>query len=186
MVEKEKFKEAALAYIQAIKYNKEEPKLYYDLGIAYSRMNEFPLAKQCFEKAIEFDSNFYNAYYRLGQIALLYREIETAEEYFLQSIYGETEGKADYQLAKIYMILNNKNKAEMFINDAIEFDSNYFEIAKNEPIFFSIKNSINKPQEIKEPKIKETKQEKEISEYLDNTYALTKVLNQKASKTKKF
>ena len=185
LMEKEKFKEATNAYIHAIKYNEENSDLYYNLGIAYSRINEFPLAKKCFEKAVEINSNYYNAYYRLGQISLLYRDIENAENYFLQSIYGETEGKSYYQLAKIYMIKNDRNKSIMFINKAIEFNSNYYNIANDEPIFLPIKKQIEKPvEDEKKEIIQESKKEKIISEYLDNTYDLTKVLNEKGNKRK--
>ncbi|MBO4816108.1 MAG: tetratricopeptide repeat protein [Clostridia bacterium] len=184
-MEKEKYKEAANAYIQAIKYNEDNADLYYNLGIAYSRINEFPLARKCFEKTVETNSNYYNAYYRLGQISLLYRDIENAENYFIQSMYEETEGKSYFQLAKIYMIKNDRNKAVMFANKAIEFDSNYFSIINQEPIFLPIIKQIKKPEENenKETK-KESEKEKLISEYLDNTYDLTKVLNEKENKRK--
>ena len=182
-MEQEKYKEAAYSYILAIKYNPEDAELYYNLGIAYSRINEFPLAKQCFEKAIEANSNFYNAYYRLGQIALLYRDIENAENYFTQSMYGETEAKSFFQLAKIYMIKNDKNKATMFINKAIEANPEFYTKMENEPIFISIKSQIEKPVENENKKIQEeSKKEKSISEYLDDTYNLTKVLNEKDNK----
>lgn len=182
LLEKDKFKEATHIYVQAIKYNDDKADLYYDLGIAYSRMNEFSLAKECFEKAIEIDSNLYNACYRLGQIALLYRDIEAAERYFVQSIYGETEGKSYYQLAKIYMIKNDKNKSGIFINKAIEVSPKYYDMAIKEPIFFPIKQIIQKPSNIESKDIAESEKEKNISDYLDNTYDLTKVLNEKKNK----
>ena len=185
---KEKFKKAVGAYIQAIKYNEENAELYYDLGIAYSRINEFSLAKKCFEKTIETDSNFYNAQYRLGQISLLYRDIEMAENYFLQSIYGETEGKSYFQLAKIYMIKNDRNKAVMFANKAIEFNNEYHTKIVKEPIFLPIAKQIEEPKvddtDDKKEIIEESEKEKNISEYLDNTYDLTKLLNEKENKSK--
>lgn len=184
MIENKKFKNAAHIYTQAIKYNPDKADLYYNLGIVYSMVNEFSLAKECFEKTVEIDSNFYNSYYRLGQIALLYRDIESAERYFTQSLYGETEAKSYYQLAKIYIIKNDKNKSGIFINRAIETDSKYYEKAINEPIFFPIKQIIEKPMNNETKDVTETKKERTVSEYLDNTYDLTKVLNEK--KTKKF
>lgn len=182
LTENKKFKNAAHIYTQAIKYNPEKADLYYDLGIVYSMMNEFSLAKECFEKSIDIDSNLYNAYYRLGQIALLYRDIESAEKYFMQSLYGETEAKAYYQLAKILIIKNDKNKSGIFMNKAIEIDPKYYDIANNEPIFFSIKELIEKPENVKSSNTVEPEKEKEVSEYLDNTYDLTKVLNDKNTK----
>lgn len=179
LLEEKKYKQAITIYVQAIKYDPNDAQMYYDLGIAYSRMNEFSLAKECFKKAVEEDSNYYNAFYRLGQISLLYRDIESAEKYFLESIYGETESKSYYQLAKIYMIKNNKPKAATNINSAIQLDYKYYKTAIEEPIFLPIKQMIIKPEEESFPKIKESNKEKEISDYLDDTYNLTKYLNNK-------
>lgn len=183
LLEQGKFKEAANVYSQSIKYNQDNADLYYNLGIAYSRINEFSLAKNCFEKTIDIDSGLYNAYYRLGQIALLYRDIDLAESYFSQSLDGEVEIKSYYQLAKIYMMKNEKNKSIVFLNKAVENSKYYYELAKEEPIFFSIKNSIIKTEE-QAKEVSETQKEKEISEYLDNTYDLTRILNEKENSNK--
>lgn len=181
LLEKESFKEAIYAYTQAIKVDLEKPEAYYNLGIAYSRMNEFSFAKECFLKTVEIDSNLYNAYYRLGQISLLYRDINEAEQFFLQSMYGETEIKSFYQLAKIYMMKNDKQKAVMFLNKATEISSEFYKKATEEPIFFAIKDQILKTEN--DTEYVESEMEKSISEYLDNTYLLTKVLDEK-KKTK--
>ena len=177
LLEKESFKDAIYAYTQAIKADLEKSEAYYNLGIAYARMNEFSFAKECFLKTVEIDSNLYNAYYRLGQISLLYRDINEAEQFFLQSIYGETEIKSFYQLAKIYMMKNDKQKAIMFLNKATEMSSEFYKKMSEEPIFFSIKNEIVKTENDNE--YVESEMEKSISEYLDNTYLLTKILDEK-------
>ena len=186
LIEKEKFKKATNIFMQGIKYNPDRADLYYDLGIAYTRMNEFSLAKKCYEKTCEIDCNFYNSYYRLGQLALLYRDVEAAEGYFLQAMYGETEIKSYYQLAKIYLIKNDKNKAAMFINRAIEMDKKYYDIIESEPIFLPINQLIIKTEDnINVKVIEETEKEKKISAYLDDTYTLTRVLDQKQAKVNK-
>ena len=177
LLEKENFKDAIYAYTQAIKADIEKAEAYYNLGIAYARMNEFSFAKECFLKTVEIDSNSYNAYYRLGQISLLYRDINEAEQFFLQSMYGETEIKSFYQLAKIYMMKNDKQKAAMFLNKATEISEEYYKKMAEEPIFFSIKDQIIKTE--KNTEYVESEMEKNISEYLDNTYLLTKVLDEK-------
>lgn len=183
LIEEEKFKEAINVYIQAIKYRPEDAELYYNLGIAYARTNEFSLAKDCFSKAAEFDNNLYNAYYRLGQIALLYRDVNEAEQFFMQSMYGETEIKSFYQLAKIYMMKNDKARAVMFLKKATENSNEFYKKALEEPIFFPIKNQIIEPENEKE--YVEDSREKAISDYLDNTYVLTKVLNEKKKNKKR-
>ena len=177
LLEKENFKEAINVYTQAIKSNLEKSEAYYSLGIAYVRMNEFSYAKECFLKTVEIDSNMCNAYYRLGQISLLYRDINEAEQFFLQSMYGETESKSFYQLAKIYMMKNDKQKAIMFLNKATETSIDFYKKAIEEPMFFSIKDQILKTEN--DSKYIENELEKNISEYLDNTYLLTKVLDEK-------
>ncbi len=177
LIEKERFKEAINIYIQAIKYNPESAELYYNLGIAYARTNEFLFARDSFSKAVELDNTLYNAYYRLGQISLLYRDINEAQQYFMQGMYGETECKSFYQLAKIYMIKNEKTKAIMFLNKAIEIRNEFYEKALEEPIFFPIKNQIVKSKS--DVEYIESKKEKDISDYLDNTYFLTKILDKK-------
>lgn len=182
LLEEKKYKQAITIYVQAIKYEPNNADIYYNLGVAYSRMNEFSLAKECYKKTVEIDSTYYNAFYRLGQISLLYRDIESAEKYFLESIYGETESKSYYQLAKIYMIKNNKTKATTNINTAIQMDYKYYKMAVDEPIFLPIKQLIIKPTEETKPEIAESEQEKEISEYLDDTYNLTKYLDVKKNK----
>ncbi len=182
LLEKENFKDAINVYTNAVKYNKENADLYYNLGIAYSRINEFSIAKKCFSECCNLNSNYYNSYYRLGQIALLYRDINEAEKYFMQSMYGETESKSFYQLAKISMIKNNKVKAAMFLNKSTQINNEFYKKAMDEPIFLPIKSMIEEPEEVK---YIESKKEKVISDYLDNTYNLTNFLNKKEKKNNK-
>lgn len=184
LIEKEDFKEAIGVYIETIKYNKDKEDLYYNLGISYSRINDFNRAKKCFEKATEINSNMYNAYYRLGQIALLYSDFDVAEEAFLKSLYNEFEAKSYFQLTKIYMMKNKRNKAIIFINKAIESNPEYYKIAKEEPMLFSIKQSIEKV-EIKEEEkkqIEQNKKEADIEKYLDDTYNLTRTIKEQNNK----
>lgn len=176
LYEKENFKEAITVYSNVLKLVEGNALMYYNLGLSYSRMNEFSLAKKAYEKTIEADDKFYYAYYRLAQISLLYRDFDSAEHNFIKAASEEYEAKAYYELAKIYILKNKKEKAIIYINKAIENDSQLYEKTKNEPILFCLKNQIIKKEETKNENPL-SKKEIEIEEYLNNTYNITKKLN---------
>ena len=187
LIENEDYKKTITIINKALKIYEDREKLIYNLGIAYIKTNDFSLAKQCFEKVITLNNQNYNAYYRLGQIALLYRDYDMAENYFLNSSYNEKEAKSYYELTKIYMMKNQKDKAALTIEKAINADVNFYEIAKEEPMLFSIKQYIKKPETIVEiKKQEESKTEKMIDEYLNDTYNLTKILNKQEESKKSF
>lgn len=180
LCEQEKYKEAISVYAGALKYNPNNYDLYYNLGLVYTMLNDFQSAKECYDKAAEINHELYNGYYCLGKISLLYRDIELAEEYFAKALMGELEADAYYELAKIYMIKNEKDKAITFVNKAIELDGKYVDIVKDEPIFLIIKQYINLPINVLEETKKDVKlTERELMalEHLDETYELTKSLS---------
>lgn len=176
-LEQNEYKKAVEVYNSATKYNPNNAKLYYELGICYSKINDFNIAKSCFQKAIETNKDMYLAYYRLGQIALLYRDFDEAETNFKNALYNEKEAKAYFELAKIHIMKSQKEEAIKDIENAIKIDSTYYAQMKSEPILFSIKNQISKPHDNNKSKYQETAEELEIEEYLNNTYNLTKQLN---------
>lgn len=178
-LEQKEFKKAIEIYTNALKYSPENYEIYYNLGVCYSRINDFDIARKCFQKTVEINEDIYLANYRLGQIALLYRDFETAEEKFAKSLYNEKEAKAYFELAKIHVMKNQKSKAILDAKNSIKIDSSYYEKIQNEPTLFPIKQSIEKPQEQTKIEYEESKQEKEIDEYLNDTYNLTKILNRK-------
>lgn len=186
LIEKEDYKKAISVINKALRYNENKEEIIYNLGIAYARTNEFDLAKGCFEKVVSINNLNYNAYYRLGQIALLYRDFDMAENYFSNSAYNEKEAKSYYELTKINIMKNNKEQAAIMLKKAIETDSKFYAIAKEEPMLFSIKQYIKKPKEEKSIDFQESKKEKMIEDYLNDTYNLTKILNEQKEKKKDF
>lgn len=174
---------------KALKIHEGKENLIYNLGIAYAKTNEFSLSKKCFEEIVRINNNNYNAYYRLGQISLLYRDFDMAENYFLNSTYNEKEAKAYYELTKIYMIKNQKDKAALTIGKAIEADNKFYSIAKEEPMLYPIKQYIKQLKNTngnKKEEFTESKKEIMIEEYLNDTYNLTKYLNKKEENEKKY
>ena len=190
LIESEDYKQAISVINKALKHYENDEELIYDLGIAYAKINEFNLAKKCFEQVVSINNQNYNANYRLGQIALLYRDFDMAEKYFSNSAFEEKEAKSYYELTKIHMIKNQKDKAATTLEKAINTNSKYYAIAKEEPMFYPIKQFIkpaksNNNENANNNNEYESKKEKMIEDYLNDTYNLTKILAQKEENKKK-
>ena len=141
----------------------------------------------------------YGANYNLGLIAFIQKDYETAEKYFENSLYGELEAMSYYQLAKIYVYKNEKDKAITFLNKAIELDPKLLKLAEKEKTFEKIKEYItvsvkmdeeekqNKEHEDEEEEKKSEillEQEKVAREYLEETFRLIEEMSESFSKQK--
>ena len=179
LIEKEDYKEAVNIYTEALKYNPTSFDLNYNLGIVYTMLNDFP--KVCYEKAAELNSLVYNTKYSLAEIALMYKELDEAEQYFLQVTEDEELCADAYlELAKIYIIKNDKDRAIQYANVAIqENPKRIVEKIKNDVTFAIIiaKLSIPFNLEIDEEEVKKqklTKKEIKAKEHLEEMVEITK------------
>ena len=184
LIENEKYKEAVNIYQEALKYDQVNYDLYYNLGIAYTMLNDFQNAKTCYEKAAEINSLLYNAKYSLAEIALIYKDLEEAEKRFLEAIEDEElSADAYYELAKIYLIKGDKETAIKYINTAIDANSKKIaEKVKKDPIFIPIIAKISIPFNLEEPNLEEKEnklEEKEVKakEHLEEMSELTRNLS---------
>ena len=184
LIENEMYKEAVNVYQDALRFDQVNYDLYYNLGIAYTMLNDFQNAKTCYEKAAEINSLLHNAKYSLAEIALIYKDLEEAERRFLETIEDE-ELSADsyYELAKIYLIKGDKETAIRYINTAIDANSKKIvEKVKKDPIFIPIMAKISIPFNLEEPEKEENAnrlKEKEIKakEHLEEMSELTRNLS---------
>lgn len=182
LISKEMYKEAVNIYQDALKYNPLSFELNYNLGIAYTMINDFQNAKICYERAADLNSLSYNSKYSLAEIALIYKELEEAEKYFMEALEDE-ELAADsyYELSKISMVKGDKEKAIQFANIAIDIDSSkVVPKIKKDPIFIPIIARMSIPFNIEEPEEKNSKlEEKEIKskEHLEDMFDITRNLS---------
>src|SRR5699024_434756 len=140
LIENEMYKEAVNVYQDALRYNQVNYDLYYNLGIAYTMLNDFQNAKTCYEKAAEINSLIYNAKYSLAEIALIYKDLEEAERRFIEAIEeDELSADAYFELAKINLIKGEKETAIQYITTAIDINpKKIVEKVKKDPIFIPI------------------------------------------------
>ncbi len=186
LYEQERFKEAVTVYQDALRYNPADFDLYYSLGMVYTRLNDFASAKECYEKAAEINHRLYNSKYNLGQIALIEKDLEAAEQYFVECLMSEElEAKAYYQLAKIYMVKGEKDKAILFANKAIEIDESYLKIIENEKIFEPIKQYLTVKVKMEEKELKkQNPKDEEIQKYLEETIYLINDMKENEDKNR--
>lgn len=184
LIENEMYKEAVNVYQDALRFDLVNYDLYYNLGIAYTMLNDFQNAKTCYEKAAAINSLLHNAKYSLAEIALIYKDLEEAERRFLETIEDEElSADAYYELAKIYLIKGDKDTAIRYINTAIDANSKKIvEKVKKDPIFIPIMAKISIPFNLEEPEKEEnanTLKEKEIKakEHLEEMSELTRNLS---------
>lgn len=187
LLQKEMYKEAVNVYQDALKYNPLSYDFNYNLGIAYTMLNDFQNAKIYYEKAAEINSLSYNSKYSLAEIALIYKELEEAEKYFMQTLEDEElSPDSYYELAKIALIRGEKDKAIQYINTAIDCNSKKIvPKVKKDPIFIPILAKIPIPfnlqdnlKENEEDKIQKLAQkDKKAKEHLENMFEITRHLS---------
>ena len=188
LLTKEMYKEAVNIYQDALKYNPLSFELNYNLGIAYTMLNDFQNAKICYERAAEINSLVFNSKYSLAEIALIYKELDEAERYFMEALEEEQLAADSYfELSKISMIKGDKEKAIQFANIAIDIDAaKVVPKIKKDPIFIpviariSIPFNINIPEDENTIGEKETKfKEKEIiaKKHLEDMFEITRNLS---------
>lgn len=185
LIEKELYKEAVNIYTEGLKYNPASFELNYNLGIAFTMLNDFKSAKLYYEKAAELNSLAYNTKYSLAEIAMIYKELDEAEKYFLEVLEEEKcelEADSYYELAKINVIKGEKEKAIHYANIAIEVDSKKIvPKIKEEDVFIPILGKINIPFNLDAPNeenIKSRLNEKElmVKEHLEEMVDKTRKL----------
>ena len=182
LISKEMYKEAVNIYQDALKYNPLSFEINYNLGIAYTMINDFQNAKICYERAAEINSLVYNTKYSLAEIALIYKELEEAEKYFMEALEDdELAADSYYELSKISIIKGDKDKAIQYANIAIDINSaKVVPKIKKDPLFIPIIARISIPFNIEEKEENKNKlEEKEVKskEHLEEMFEITRNLS---------
>ena len=174
----EMYKEAINVFQNALKYNPGEYKLYYYMGMTYTRLNDFQNAKDYYKKAATINSVLNVAKLNLGQIALIFKDYEEAEKYFMECIENDDEelqADAYYYLAKIKLINNEISLAIQYANIAIEIEPKLLGRMEKDTYFSSILGKL-KFVEDKDVKTKLSDADRQIINHLDNTYGVVQTL----------
>ena len=147
LIDQEMYKEAVNVLHEALKYNCFDFDINYNLGIAYTMINDFQSAREYYEKAANINSFIFNCKYSLAEIAMIYKEIEEAEKLFMQTLDDEILGPDSYyELSKIYLIKGDKERAIQYANMAISLNPKEISLKiKKENLFIPIYAKLSIP-----------------------------------------
>ena len=179
LYDEERFKEAVSVYMSALRYNPTEYELYYSIAMAYTRLNDFPKAKEYYKRAAILNTYLFNGEYDLALIAMIQGELDEAERHLQKAAHQEDiEPLAYFYLAEIALLKDEDDKAINYINLALELDKKIEKKIKQQPLFAKIQDKIRIPDEPSR-KINICLSEREIktNEYLEEMFNLVDSLN---------
>ncbi len=91
-------------------------KLQYNKGVDYYKLGQFEESASCFQKAIELDPNYIDAYYNLGSILEYLKQDEAALAVFKQIILRKPDDyEAVYKAAVLSKKVGEYEKAKMYL-----------------------------------------------------------------------
>ncbi|MBN3038479.1 MAG: tetratricopeptide repeat protein [Candidatus Omnitrophica bacterium] len=127
-------------YQQTIKYVKDNPTVYNNLGIIYGDMGDMKKAESLFKASIELEPTYADPYFNLGRVYIFLNQkdkaiatYEKAIELYPDAPYAGTY----YNLGYLYDTKGNKQKAVSAYKKAIEVDPYHLDANNNLAILFS-------------------------------------------------
>ena len=180
LYDEERFKESISVLYDALKYHPTDYDLYYGIGMAFTRLNDFQKAKEFYQKAAILNTYLYNGQYTLALIAMIQGELDEAQKYFEQALnQEELEPVAYFYLAQIAILKNNKDKAITYLNLALELDKKEIEKRiKAQPLFIGIEDKLVIPNESRKIKITLSEREQKNNKYLEEMFMVVTSLNE--------
>ena len=184
LYDENRFKEAIIVYNNAIKFKPSDYDLYYNMAMTYTRLNDFQNAKQYYKKAATLNSLKDISNLNIGQINMIFRDYESAEKYFFETIKSEDNivtSNAYIYLAKIRIIQNNEQQAINYANLSLEINPSIIKYIERDEVLNSLigKIEVKKEKPIK-TKIKE--KDEKVIEHLKHTYSITEKLTNNSLK----
>lgn len=133
--------ESIKSYNVSLEYSPDNSTVWYNKGLAYSKLLEYSDAIVAYEKAIELRPNDYFAWYNKGCMLSKLKKIEEAKNDFQKSSeLKPNDSDSIYNLSCCYAFLNENTKSIDSLQKAIKINSACKEQARTDPDFDTIKD----------------------------------------------
>lgn len=171
------YEEAIKIYDEILKYYPDMYEANFNKAIIYMSYRNFDEAIICYQKALDENEKLVSARYNIAQIAFLKGDYQKAIDNFIITKEDETyKVRSEYYLAKAYSILKNLDLAKTYLKSVMDKDESYVAQAREEVIFYDLKDYIedyvnNKLNDVDESeKEKKTKKRKNKTGFMNKLY----------------
>ncbi len=117
----EDYQKALQCYQEVLERFEPDADLFLHIGICYQRLGNDLIARNFFERAIEFDDFCSDAYFYIGECYAGQKKWKKAVSTYLKAIrIDDSNEEYFFGLAQAYLQLNNFNKAEIYFRQAAD------------------------------------------------------------------
>ncbi|OQX96470.1 hypothetical protein B6I21_00860, partial [candidate division KSB1 bacterium 4572_119] len=128
MMRKQDWKNAEIELKRAIKLDPDFARAYVNLGVVYTNLGQFQMAKECLNKALIIYPQSDLAYQNLGFLAVHTNDIRSSLYYFQSALDISPDNcEIMVEIGKVYYKLNDFNSARKVLNEVLSIDSSYVE-----------------------------------------------------------
>ena len=184
-IEKENYKEAARIYNESLKCFKDnlDYNILYKLGVIYAKINDFLASKESFQKAYDIRENDLFLFY-IAQMNLIENDIESAVKIFKELLDNPIlEAYVFYELAKVAIYRDEKDKAISYVNQAIKIEDSLKDRAMKDHAFSEIKKDFIVTVKLDESEIESVKSK--LKSQSEDKELIKKILNEMQYKNNK-
>ncbi len=140
-----KYEEAAAAYEEAIKLSPAQWGYYFNLGLAYKKIQKETEALQAFIKAQELNPESFSANKELGEALARQGDFGQARVYYEKAVaLSPDDPDANYNLGVCWLNLSEPEKALTYFQKAVEANKDYVDAYYQ---MGTVLISLNRPQE---------------------------------------
>jgi len=127
--EQNKLKKAIENYNLALRHSSNNPTIHYNLGVIYSKLNQYELSIQHTKKVIDLSPNDMDAYLNLSVLYRITNNYKLAIEYLKKAIKKQVDNVALYNDLGILLLNTDKiDESFFYFKQGLNIDSNHWHL----------------------------------------------------------
>lgn len=140
-LESEMYKDALDCFLKSVKYNtKYMDSAYFNIGLIYSALKNFPNAIYYYNEAIKINDSDYQTYYNRGNVFAIMKEYDKAINDYTKSISLNEFSQTYFNRGNIFALTGKYNEAINDFTKAIEINPFFIEAYQRRYCMYDLLN----------------------------------------------